>query len=241
MGPSPPAKPRSFGTAGPMSPMSHGVAIRGAYTIFGPYRIPNIELISQLVYTNKEISGSYRGYGTTQVTWACESQMDMIAHRLGIDPLEIRLRNAYVEGDPYINGQVLHGVGLKETSKGPAGRSAGGRRENSLPLVKASREGNGSHAERDADPYEFLLLYQGQSGCQCDRDLQRHPRRAEDRRRSSPRLPQTPLAFRWLPSRSPSPIPPSHLTMTQSRSSRTTFHMGNAVLMRPDRMCAERF
>jgi CO/xanthine dehydrogenase Mo-binding subunit len=92
-----------------------GVAIRGSYTIFGPYRIPNLELISRLVYTNKQISGSYRGFGTTQVTWACESQMDMIAHKLGIDPLEIRLKNGYVEGDHYINGQVLHGVGLKET------------------------------------------------------------------------------------------------------------------------------
>jgi CO/xanthine dehydrogenase Mo-binding subunit len=94
---------------------SNGVAMRGAYTIFGPYRIPNIELVSRLVYTNKEVSGSYRGYGTTQVTWACESQMDMMAHQLGIDPLELRLKNAYVEGDRYINGQVLHGVGLKET------------------------------------------------------------------------------------------------------------------------------
>jgi len=92
-----------------------GVAIRGSYTVFGPYRIPNLELISRLVYTNKEISGSYRGYGTTQVTWACESQMDMIAHKLGIDPLELRFKNGYVEGDKYINGQVLHGVGLKET------------------------------------------------------------------------------------------------------------------------------
>jgi carbon-monoxide dehydrogenase large subunit len=92
-----------------------GVAIRGAYTVFGPYRIPNLELISKLVYSNKEISGSYRGYGTTQVTFACESQMDIIAHKLGIDPLELRLKNAYTEGDRYINGQVLHGVGLKET------------------------------------------------------------------------------------------------------------------------------
>ena len=92
-----------------------GVAIRGSYTVFGPYRIPNLELISKLVYSNKEISGSYRGYGTTQVTFACESQMDIIAHRLGIDPLEMRFRNGYAEGDPYINGQVLHGVGLKES------------------------------------------------------------------------------------------------------------------------------
>ena len=92
-----------------------GVAIRGVLTIFGPYRIPNLELSSKLVYTNRELCGPYRGYGTTQVTWACEVQMDTIAEKLGIDPLEIRLKNGYVEGDTYINGQVLHSVGLTET------------------------------------------------------------------------------------------------------------------------------
>lgn len=94
-----------------------GVAIRGARTVFGPYRIPNLELVSRLVYTNKEITGSYRGYGTTQVTWASESHLDIIAAKLGIDPLEIRLKNGYVEGDPYLNGQVMHGVGLTDTLK----------------------------------------------------------------------------------------------------------------------------
>lgn len=94
-----------------------GVAIRGAQTILGPYRIPNVALTSRLVYTNSEPSGSYRGYGTTQVSWACESQMDIIADRLGMDPLEIRLKNGFIEGDHYINGQVLHSVGLTETLK----------------------------------------------------------------------------------------------------------------------------
>jgi carbon-monoxide dehydrogenase large subunit len=91
------------------------VARRGSLTIFGPYRIPHMALASRLVYTNKEVSGAYRGFGTTQMTWACEVQMDIIAEKLGIDPVEIRLKNAYVEGDPYINGQILHSVGLKET------------------------------------------------------------------------------------------------------------------------------
>ena len=120
---------------------SNGVAIRGAYTIFGPYRIPNIELASRLVYTNKEISGSYRGYGTTQVTWACESQMDMIAHKLGIDPLELRLKNAYVEGDRYINGQALHGVGLKETIE-KAAREIGWEKR-TQPASPSKRRGKG--------------------------------------------------------------------------------------------------
>jgi CO/xanthine dehydrogenase Mo-binding subunit len=100
---------------GAYSALGPNVARRGAITVFGPYRIPHIELVSRLVYTNKEVSGAYRGFGTTQVTWACEVQMDIIAERLRMDPLEIRFKNGYMEGDSYINGQVLHSVGLRET------------------------------------------------------------------------------------------------------------------------------
>ncbi|MBE0556144.1 MAG: molybdopterin-dependent oxidoreductase, partial [Proteobacteria bacterium] len=100
------------------------VTYRGALTVFGPYRIPHIEVLTRLVYTNKQIAGAYRGFGTTQVTWACEAQMDIIAHKLGIDPLELRLKNCYVENDRYINGQVLRAVGLKETLE-RAGREIG--------------------------------------------------------------------------------------------------------------------
>jgi CO/xanthine dehydrogenase Mo-binding subunit len=100
---------------GAYSLKSPEVSVRGALTVFGPYRIPNLEMISRLVYTNKQPSGAYRGFGTTQVAFACEVQMDIIAAKLRIDPLEIRRRNCYLEGDPYINGQALHGVGLKET------------------------------------------------------------------------------------------------------------------------------
>lgn len=93
------------------------VAYRGALTIFGPYRIPHLKLRTRLVYTNKQSAGAYRGYGTTQVTWACEVQMDIISRKLGIDPLRIRLKNGYVEKDSYINGQIMQGVGLGETLK----------------------------------------------------------------------------------------------------------------------------
>lgn len=91
-----------------------GIAVRGPKAVFGPYRIPAVEYESRMVYTNRQPTGSYRGYGTTQAAWACESQMDMIAHRLGLDPLEIRRRNGYVEGDRWINGQVLRGVNAGE-------------------------------------------------------------------------------------------------------------------------------
>ncbi len=91
-----------------------GIAIRGPKAVFGPYRIPAVAYESRMVYTNRQPTGSYRGYGTTQAAWACESQMDMIAHRLGIDPLEIRRRNGYEDGDAWINGQVMHGVNARE-------------------------------------------------------------------------------------------------------------------------------
>lgn len=92
-----------------------GVAIRGSQTIVGPYRVPNLRILSRQVYTNKAITGSYRGYGTTQVTWACETQMDEIAAQLNLDPVDIRLKNGYVEGDSYLNGQIMYSVGLTET------------------------------------------------------------------------------------------------------------------------------
>ena len=92
-----------------------GIAIRGPKAVFGPYRIPAVEYDSRMVYTNRQPTGSYRGYGTTQAAWACESQMDMIAHRLGIDPLALRLRNGYEDGDPWLNGQIMHGLNVRET------------------------------------------------------------------------------------------------------------------------------
>lgn len=118
-----------------------GVAIRGAQTILGPYRIPSVALTSRLVYTNREPSGSYRGYGTTQVSWACESQMDVIAHRLGIDPLEIRLKNGYVEGDLYINGQKLHSVGVMETLNKAAHEIGWGKMVQASSLTKHRGKG----------------------------------------------------------------------------------------------------
>jgi CO/xanthine dehydrogenase Mo-binding subunit len=81
----------------------------------GPYRIPHVKVDGYCVYTNKVTAGAYRGYGMPQVNWAYESQMDIIADRLGIDPVEIRMENAVEEGDISPTGrQVLHSVGLKE-------------------------------------------------------------------------------------------------------------------------------
>jgi CO/xanthine dehydrogenase Mo-binding subunit len=81
----------------------------------GPYNIENLHVEAYTVYTNKTMTGAMRGFGAPQVCFAYESHMDDIAKALGIDPLEIRLRNAFDEGSPSPTGQVLHSVVVKES------------------------------------------------------------------------------------------------------------------------------
>jgi nicotinate dehydrogenase large molybdopterin subunit len=81
----------------------------------GPYRIDNLLAEAFAVYTNKSMTGAMRGFGAPQVCFAYESQMDEIAAALGIDPLEIRLLNAFDEGSQGPTGQVLQSVMVRES------------------------------------------------------------------------------------------------------------------------------
>jgi len=81
----------------------------------GPYKIDNFLAEGYAVYTNKTMTGAFRGFGAPQECFACESHMDSIAHRLGKDPLEIRLLNAFDEGSVSGTGQILHSVAVKDT------------------------------------------------------------------------------------------------------------------------------
>jgi CO/xanthine dehydrogenase Mo-binding subunit len=91
-----------------------GVASVATMVLAGPYRTPNLHLEGYAVYTNKTNCGSYRAPSGPQANFAVESQMDIIADALGIDPLELRLRNIVREGDEGPTGQVLSAVGLEE-------------------------------------------------------------------------------------------------------------------------------
>src|SRR5262249_24087859 len=80
------------------------VVQKSAYTAAGPYRIPNVRIRAYGVYSNTVVSVAFRGYGVPQLTWAYESQMDVIAERLGLDPLELRLKNVLARGEVFIEG-----------------------------------------------------------------------------------------------------------------------------------------
>ncbi len=75
------------------------VAGRTLTRILGPYRYPNLKINSYCVYTNTVSAASFRSIGGPQTAWATESQMDIIAHRLGIDPVELRLKNLVKKGE----------------------------------------------------------------------------------------------------------------------------------------------
>jgi nicotinate dehydrogenase large molybdopterin subunit len=81
----------------------------------GPYNIDNVEAEAFVVYTNKTMTGAMRGFGAPQVCFAYESHMDDMAHALGIDPIDIRLMNAFEEGSISPTGQKLHSVVAKES------------------------------------------------------------------------------------------------------------------------------
>jgi CO/xanthine dehydrogenase Mo-binding subunit len=73
----------------------------------GPYRIPNVAAESHTVYTNRTPAGSVRAPSGPQVCWAVEQHTDVIAERLGLDPLELRRRNMVRDGDTGPTGQVF--------------------------------------------------------------------------------------------------------------------------------------
>ena len=78
------------------------------------YRIPNFFLDSYGVNTNTPWAGAYRGLGTPQVAWAIECHLDMLAEKLGMDPLEIRRKNVLHRGEKNAYGEVIESIGVME-------------------------------------------------------------------------------------------------------------------------------
>ena len=95
----------------------------------GPYRIPDIRVTSTLVYTNKIRGTQLRGLGVPEGAWAIESQMDMIAQRLGMDPLELRLKNILREGDINSIGDACRASALTNVWKKSRRRLVGENRK----------------------------------------------------------------------------------------------------------------
>jgi CO/xanthine dehydrogenase Mo-binding subunit len=91
-----------------------GVAQKMGFAAPGPYRISNVRVDARCVYTNLPPAGAFRGYGQMQSAWARERAVDTLAERLGLDPLELRLRNVLRDGDSYCTGETMRDVHFAE-------------------------------------------------------------------------------------------------------------------------------
>jgi CO/xanthine dehydrogenase Mo-binding subunit len=138
------------------------IAKKAGYRIVGPYRIPHVEVEACAVFTNSVSAGSYRGFGTPEVCWAYESQMDIIAARLGIDPFTLRMKNLLKRDEEYAPGDrpvdsdmdqaleiLAKDVGWLEPRPGARGvglacalKDGGGTRTSSTAIVRLHQDGS---------------------------------------------------------------------------------------------------
>jgi CO/xanthine dehydrogenase Mo-binding subunit len=103
---------RLYADAGAYSRHSPYAATKAAAHMPGPYTIPNVYVDSYCVYTNRTPSSAMRGFGVTIGDFALESQMDRLARELDMDPLQLRLINAYRDGDMKAHRKVAEGTAL---------------------------------------------------------------------------------------------------------------------------------
>ncbi|MBC8439623.1 MAG: molybdopterin-dependent oxidoreductase [Deltaproteobacteria bacterium] len=96
---------------------SHGPSVMGYHNVMfsSLYRVENISYEGSLVYTNKNYGGACRGYGDPQATFAQETMMDMIAEKLDMDPIELRLKNSNHPDEKTANAVEITSCGLTET------------------------------------------------------------------------------------------------------------------------------
>ena len=104
-----------YGDTGAYASLGEKVMTRATTHSSGPYVVPNVKADCYAMYTNNPPSGAFRGFGVTQSAFAVESTMDRLAERLGIDPIELRSKNALRPGTVTNTGQTLkESVGLME-------------------------------------------------------------------------------------------------------------------------------
>lgn len=132
---------RVFLDTGAYAEIGPRVSKKSGYTTAGPYAIPNILIDSYLAYTNKVPAGAFRGFGVSQSNWAHESEMDIIARALNMDPLEFRRKNLLDEGGEFVTGEHVHSAAIRECLDQAAAAIDWGKR--SQPSSKFTARGKG--------------------------------------------------------------------------------------------------
>jgi CO/xanthine dehydrogenase Mo-binding subunit len=154
--------------------LSSYAIIKGVGHLPGPYTIPNVHADVYCVYTNRTPATAMRGFGITGVDFAIETHMDKVAEAVGMNPIELRILNAYRDGDMKAHRreakncalveccQVVAekaGVRLSAEARAASSLTGGGGERGRLPAVTATDEAGrvegyqaGSYARRGAAP-----------------------------------------------------------------------------------------
>jgi len=103
---------RTWWNGGAFADVGPRVTQKSGFTAAGPYDIAHVALDSCAVYTNLPPAGAFRGFGIPQLVWAYESQADIIARRLGLDPVAFRLKNVLRDGDEHATGTIMSNAGV---------------------------------------------------------------------------------------------------------------------------------
>ena len=100
-------KARIYGDTGAYCSWGMNVLRKAAVHATGPYEVDNVDIEAYAVYTNNSFSGAMRGFGAAQAAIGYESQMDILAHKIGINPLKFRYMNTMKVGSKTATGQLL--------------------------------------------------------------------------------------------------------------------------------------
>ena len=126
-------KVRGITDAGAYMSKTFMVLWRSTVEATGPYRVPAVDTELRAVYTNNPVSDAVRGFGSPQVNFAVELLIDEVAAKLGLDPLEVRRKNAFQEGDRAPFGQEMVDVGIGQCLSAVAEQSKWGSKPAEAP------------------------------------------------------------------------------------------------------------
>jgi len=136
------------------------VAEKAGYRAHGPYRIPHLQTDAYSIYTNTVPGGAFRGFGRPQVAFAYETHIDMIANRLGMDALEIRMKNLLDKGESFSSGDTPIDcdlkAGLRRIAQAigwdsrPNGETQSDSKRRGIGIATAMKDGGGTNKPANA-------------------------------------------------------------------------------------------
>ena len=204
-------KVRSYFDSGAYMRLSSYAAIKCAAHIPGPYTIPNVHADIYCVYTNRVPATAMRGFGVTAVDFAIECQMDKLAHLIGMDPMELRILNAYRDGDMKAHRREAKNTALIECVQVAAEKAKWPIREE-FKRMSSRFGGGGARATIPHTPLDGGTLAPARAAQQ---------RTSYDRPLSAPLPPPMPQPVRPAAFEPPRPAPPPPLSSPPSPTSGT--------------------